>query len=553
VSVPEQANPTIGPAQRLRGDARERVSPLARRLDVAGWSAYAWGAIGAAAAFVAVSCWWLAEDRSIPIYDVGSHLETAFEYHRMLAAGHLLEPFTQPNVYPTLAHLVGSLSMFVGGVNVTAPTVGENLVFVPLLALGCYQTGRLLFNSLAGLLAAVVVLGSPLVISMFHVFMLDDPLAAMVAVSVWLLLASEDFSRPGYAGLAGLAVGLGLNVKATFALFVVGLVLVMLARGGWRNRRGLAIFLAVAAVVGLPWYVEHISELGSMLELASAGGGTPPGNIPARYSGENLLWYFWSILNSQLLAPLFVLAAGGIVWTLVSVVRGGERRGPRLEFLAGGFVAWFVITFVTIHHDIRYGLPLIGLLAVVATGWITELPRSGRAVAIAVLVIGVAVNTLGIDFGVGGEAKVALASPLPTTEQAPDRIVLSTTTGFLASAPSRDGDVPGLLGTLHREGVRSLSWGYEQSQGADFSYLGVKALVLLAGLAPALTERPEFSHSPEVATLIHEPVSTRAPTPCVRLSDGTGVWVVRFDASAGKLALFCPSRTPSYYDLGIKG
>jgi hypothetical protein len=28
------------------------------------------------------------------------------------------------------------------------------------------------------------------------------------------------------------------------------------------------------------------------------------------------------------------------------------------------------------------------------------------------------------------------------------------------------------------------------------------------------------------------------------------VWVVRFDAAAGKLALYCPMRRPQFYDVG---
>ena len=77
--------------------------------------------------------------------------------------------------------IVGALASFVGGVNVASPIIAENLVFVPLLALACYQTGRLLFGPLAGMLAVVFVLGSPLVVSLFHVFMLDAPLTALVA------------------------------------------------------------------------------------------------------------------------------------------------------------------------------------------------------------------------------------------------------------------------------------------------------------------------------------------------------------------------------------
>jgi 4-amino-4-deoxy-L-arabinose transferase-like glycosyltransferase len=90
-------------------------------------------------------------------------------------------------------------------------------VFVPLLALGCYQAGRLLFNSAAGLLAVLFALGSPLLIDQFHVFILDPQLTALVAVSVWLILASEHFSRVDVAAVAGVVGGLGMLVKEPFA------------------------------------------------------------------------------------------------------------------------------------------------------------------------------------------------------------------------------------------------------------------------------------------------------------------------------------------------
>jgi 4-amino-4-deoxy-L-arabinose transferase-like glycosyltransferase len=516
-------------------------------------SAYAWGAIGAVAIFIAITCWWLTQDRGIPIYDAGDQLETALLYHNMLQAGNIFGPFTFNNLYPILGHMVGAVAALIGGANVASPIIGENVVFVPLLALGCYQTGRLLFGPLAGLLAVLFVLGSPLLSSMFHVFLLDAPLTAAVAVAVWLVLASEDFSRPGVSAAAGLAVGLGVNVKVTFALFLAVLVLAMLVHGGWRNWRGFAIFTAVALAVGLPWYIEHASELNEMFEVASSAGGTPPGNIPVRYSADNLLWYFWSVLNSQLLLPLFVLAVTGFFWTLVSVIRNPRKQAARLEFLVGGFGAWFVITFVTIHHDIRYGMPLLGYLAVVGTGWIACVPRKTRIVGIAILAIGVVGNTLADDFGLGREVKVALVHRLPGTEQVPDAVVFYSPNGFLAAAPTRDGDVPGLLEDLHRDGVRVVAWAAEESEGSDFSTAGLVPLAQIAGLTPELIRAPEYSSSPGVATLVHEPVSPSSPPACTRLSDGTGVWVVRYDSAARKLGLYCPWRRPQFYGLGAVG
>ncbi len=561
VSAPEHATSTkrrrIGMGREPGGSSRRpsvaavRAS-VASRVRVSQCSAYAWGAIASTAAFMVLTCWWLTKDRSIPIYDAGDHLNTAFEYHSMLASGNLLGPFTQSSIYPVFGAIVGALAAFVGGVNVASPIVGENLVFVPVLALGCYQTGRLLFGSLAGMLAVIFVLGSPLLISLFHVFMLDAPLTALVAVSVWLILASEDFSRNGVAALAGLAVGLGLNMKSQFPLFLAGLVVVVLLHGGWRNWRGLALFCLAAAVVGAPWYLVHFSELGKLLEIGGDSRGVPPGNIPPTFSTANLLWYFWNILNSQLYAPLFIFVVVGMLWMLVTLVRSPDQRGARLEFFAGGFFGWLAIT-LTPHHDIRYGLPLLAFLSVVATGWILRLPRTARMAVMVVLVLAVTANTLAITFGVGQEVKVALAGVLPATEQDPDRIVVYSPNGFLASAPSRDGDVPGLLEALQHNGVRTIAWSFPQSEGPDFSYEGLLPLARIAKLSPAVSLSPEFYSSASVATLLHELPSARTPPTCTKLSDGTAVWVVRYDTAAGKLALYCPSRRPQFYDPGAVG
>ncbi len=521
------------------------------------WSGYAWGAIGATAAFVALTCWWLTRDRSIPIYDAGYHLEVAFFFHKIIGSGDLLGPFDYGSPYPPFVFLVGALASFVGGVDVAAPIIGENLVFVPLLTLGCYQTGRLLFGPRAGMLAAIFVLGSDLLITQFHVFMLDAPNAALVAVSIWLILACDDFSRVRTAGVAGLAVGVGLITKVQYPSFVVGIVLMALLRGGWRNRRGLLTFAVVALVVGVPWYLDHLSEFSTFLQISTANPMLVPGDAPPTLSIANLTWYFWNILNSQLLAPLFTLVLGGAIWLVVMLVRrrrealsakltDGSAIGARLEFCVGAFVAWLFIT-LTPDHDIRYGIPLLPYLAVIATGWIVHLPRAASWVAIVVLALGVTANTLGLTFGVGRAVQIALVRSPPAGEESADQIVFYTNAGFLVAGPSRDGDVPGLLDDLQRAGVTTVDWGHNQSEDPDFSFEGLLPLAEIGKLTPVITRAPEFSNSIAVATLLHMPVSPHHPPPCTRLSDGTGVWAVRFDPAVGVLEYYCPSRRPRFY------
>jgi 4-amino-4-deoxy-L-arabinose transferase-like glycosyltransferase len=497
--------------------------------------------------FIGLTCWWLTQDRSIPIYDAGYHLKTAIVYHGMLQSGNLLGPFNHVLKYPPLAFLVGAFAMFIGGVNVSTPIIAENVVFVSLLALGCYQTGRLLFGAPAGLLAVIFAVGSPLLIAQFHVFMLDAPQAAMVAVSLWLILATDDFSRTRLAGAAGVAVGCGLLVKSQFPLYVVGVVLAALALGGWRNWRGLVLFAAVAFVVAAPWYFDHLSYLHEIFRLAGTLPSAGAGTVQPTLSGANLLWYFWITLNSLLLAPLFLLVLGGSIWMIIAVYRREESRALRLEFLVGGFVAWLAIS-LTPHHDIRYSMPLLPYLAVVGTGWIVHLPRVARLAAAGLLVLAVAANTLGSTFGVGGQVEAKLVHFPSTTDPLSNRIVLYSNQGGLGVAgPRRDGDVPGLLRGLQRNGVRVVKWGAKESSEAGFSSEGLIPLAMIAGLEPA-SYALTLMGNPGNAVLVHDPITIGAPATCTRLSDGTGVWVLRANpAFSGRRELFCPFPSPHYY------
>ena len=306
---------------------RARATPLARLAEL-GWPAPAWGAIGVTTLFIGITFWWLTQDRSIPIFDAGLHLNLALNVQKELAAGNLGNALTLSVPYPPFAYLIGSLGIAIGGVGVAPPIIAENLVFVTLLALGCYKVGRLAFGPLAGLLAVVFALGSPLIAAQFHVFMTDAPETAMVAVSVWLIIASEGFTKLRTCAVAGVAVGLGMLTKEPFPIFVLGVGLVTLWRGGRRAWPGVAVFAAIALALALPWYIhEHalIQGIGDQATASSSAYQSEAGPAPKdiahpRLSSANLEWYLWNLDNVELGLPLLLLAAAGFVWTVAGFV-----------------------------------------------------------------------------------------------------------------------------------------------------------------------------------------------------------------------------------------
>ncbi|HEX7290360.1 MAG TPA: glycosyltransferase family 39 protein [Conexibacter sp.] len=191
-------------------------------------------------------------------------------YRELLQSGDLGALLHRSWIYPPLTFTTGAVASLLGGMNVNGP----------LLALGCYQTGRLVSGPAAGFLA-VFALGSPLLAEQFHLFMIDAPEAALVAIAVWLILASDRFRNVRVAATAGVAAGAGMASKEQFVLFVAGLLVVVLAReDGWRNRRGIAAFASCALVIAAPWYLANLSELGTYATAAGGSVDLPPGAKP---------------------------------------------------------------------------------------------------------------------------------------------------------------------------------------------------------------------------------------------------------------------------------
>src|ERR1019366_5260466 len=371
------------------------------------WSTAAWGAIAATSLFLLITCWFVIEDRSIPIFDAGLHLQLALEVHRELAAGHLTKALTVSVPYPPFPYLVESLGLAIGGIGVAQPILAENFVFIPLLALGCYHVGRLTFGATAGFLAVVFAFGSPLIISMFHVVMIDGPEATMVAVSLWAILASERFSRIGVSALAGLCVGLGMLTKEPAAFFVAGPLVVALLRGGWRRWRGLLAFAVVALAVSLPWYISELSLVNGIASGAltsPSSAGLPADIAPHPLSLDNFEWYAWNLINAQLYMPLFAFAAIGWIWTIIGFLRQRWVSPLAPEITIGAFVGWLGIT-ETFAHDTRYSMPLLVYLAVFGAGWVIHLPRRWSWGLGAALVTVAVVNTVGIIFEVGEDIR----------------------------------------------------------------------------------------------------------------------------------------------------
>ena len=223
--------------------------------------------------FHGVNNWiWLSKN-AMPIgWDRINALVNSLYYHNTLSEFSLQALFkalTQDEIRPPLFGLSMALMYKLFGVS-SDVAVMANMAYMALLLAASYGIGARLGNRRLGLLSAALVAFIPLLFAMSRYSYFEFSLAALTASSIYLLLASERFERRGYSVLLGITLGLGILLKRTFPVFVIGALAVVVLQAGlprkfwarlrarprprWRDM-GLAI--AGGGLLSALWYLPN--------------------------------------------------------------------------------------------------------------------------------------------------------------------------------------------------------------------------------------------------------------------------------------------------------
>jgi hypothetical protein len=380
--------------------------------------------------------------------------------------------------------------------------------------------------------------------SLFHVFMLDAPTAALVALTVWGLLACERFSRLGVSVLAGVAAGAGMYAKSTFPLFILGLLAVLLLRGGWRQWRGWLAFGAAWFLISAPWYLYHWTDLRGQTQGAVVGvqpfwyGNVP---YPARFSFDNFTWYAWNLVNSQLYLPLTLFVVIGSVY---AVWRWLARRDPGYapELLGGALVSYVAISFITLD-DPRYTLPALVYGAVLGTGWIVQAVKPIRVLAAGALVAVLVLNTLMLNFAFPAAGAPSIKFPGATMNPiASGELRLASSFGYIEGQPSSGPSaVRDLLRRAHADGARQVSFQAASMNTGGYNINGLEVFARSVGLEGMGNDRNYITNKSQIYMFRTTP-SKRFGKPCLKspiINDGTYLFI-QWGPAKPKLDLHCP-------------
>jgi 4-amino-4-deoxy-L-arabinose transferase-like glycosyltransferase len=411
----------------------EDAAALVRRL----WN---WRYFDAAAlallvvAIAALNQIWISTETRPPHWDMARHLGDSLVYYHAFAGLHPLQWLELYTYYPPLTSWVADAFYAVFGTG-TKTAILSNAVFVAILAGSTYGIGRRLWSRRVGLLAAVVLLCTPVLVTNFKEFMLDAPLTAIVALALYLLIRSESFSRLGPSLLLGLVCGLGMLTKWTFPLFmavpliVAGIAAVVnaaRARSPTPVINIAAAALIAFAVSGL-WYLHNWTQLHH--DLNYYVGPAAVGKAPPVASLASLGFYLWALLKFQLFVIPFLLLAVGLVFVFARRDVAARNLYPVLLIIGS-----YAISSLLRNKDVRYTLPMLPAIAVVAVSWLELLAQRARRVLSGAIVAYSAVTFLAVSFGTSLLPAEATIGPVDTTPG----LTLFAQRGYIIGPPTHE-------------------------------------------------------------------------------------------------------------------
>jgi hypothetical protein len=328
-------------------------------------------------------------------------------------------------------------------------------------------------------------------------------------------------------------------VKESFAYWLLGLVVVMIVRGGWRRPVNLALSGIAAFAISLPWYIPKRDDLAQTAQIASDFANN---NDPTRgydvYSFTNVVWWFWALTFALLLVPMTAYFFGGMIHTFVQKVR--HRPGPRFtpELFVAGLVG-FLITAFTLTPDHRYILPGLVFMAVFGTAWLAYVRRPIAIAGVAILVAVFAINTVMTNFGPREEARW-LIDPLPYGNAR--SFTFFSGNGFAWTNQPFDGKMLDMLQAGRARGATQFAMDPNMANDNQFTISGLTQMARTVGIAQAPNNDPNQLRPHDLYIHYGSPADLESRPACALGGiDDTPVYVSNWPG--------LPSECPPGYDL----
>ena len=306
--------------------------------------------------------------------------------------------FTVLNAYYFFAERLGDL---LGGVNSFANTILLGRYFHTAVAiltiLMAYQCGRVFFGRAAGVLAAIMLAIIPAHILCAQRMRPDEIAAFLTTIMMlqsWWLMSADEEKRLKFYVFAGLTLGVAIALRFSLVTMIGAPVAAHVFISKSKNAaeilrsfldRRLAVMLGAAALgyaLASPHTFIYPEWFMQGMKIQWKYQSSP--FLDAVDNGPGIYQYGWTMLHEALGYPLYFLALVGVVLALV------RRSQADIVILAAG-VPYFILTTFTSWVVVRYTLPLLPLLAILAGRFVAytmeKIPRHKTVTNVVVAVI----------------------------------------------------------------------------------------------------------------------------------------------------------------------
>lgn len=332
---------------------------------------------------------WTLKDKTPPAWDPSDHIRYAYDYYRLLAhadfAGFAREFFVTPHYYAPLVHVVNAAVFLVFGAS-RLTGLGVNFISLAVLLWAVASISRDLFarppsatNPVASqpaialsVLPALIVCCYHFTAWLMHDAFLDYPLTAAVTAAFALLIRADDFKVRRSAIAFGMAAGIGMLVKQTFAFFLILPALLVLFRvlktRDWRAIANLALAGLVLILIAAIWYAPHLQDVIAIFRENQRAAVSE--NEAPLFSFDSNFFCVHALISMQMQLPLALLFAAGVIY---SIVRCRRQSLIMYLWLLSGIVAFAMVA----NKDVRYTVPVLPAAAILSTCWLREFKRNG--------------------------------------------------------------------------------------------------------------------------------------------------------------------------------
>ncbi len=310
--------------------------------------------------------WWHHADNRPLTWDPTVHLGLAIDYRDWLFHQ---TPLTnsRTSMYPPLYH-VSLLPSLMIGIPSEAKAVTTHLLYAAILLMAFIGLAKRMGRPVEdAFLAAVLTLSYPIVHYIFCFALTDFPLLAFVALGMWFLYNTDDFTDRRSSLAFGAVSGLGLLIKQPFPFYFILPCLWSLVSSRPESRRvrfvNFALACGLTILVAGPWYWwESIFGLQNGLGQAFERGTAQ--HLPDFRTVEGWLWYIRLLPDQMGVAGVVVTGVG----LLLLPFSGLERRA--VLFLSLWALSGYAGMSMIHNKDPRYDVAILPALAMLsALGW----------------------------------------------------------------------------------------------------------------------------------------------------------------------------------------